>query len=184
MTTASTPAMDFAALSGGLLISRLMLGLSMAAHGAQKLFGWFHGPGLAGTGGMLERLGFRPGKPYAAADGCVEMASGLLVAFGLFGPIGPALMISGMVVAIVSVHWRNGFFATNNGFETPLLYAMGALALAFTGFGQYSLDAALGLRELGSPTFAAIAVIVGAFGGFAMLAVRHPPPPKATEMHG
>jgi putative oxidoreductase len=180
----TTPSMDLATLSGGLLILRLMLGLSMAAHGAQKLFGWFHGPGLTGTGGIFEGLGFRPGKPYAVADGFAETVSGLLVAFGLFGPIGPGLMISGMVVAIGSVHWRNGFFVTNNGFETPLLYAIGALALAFTGFGQYSLDTALGLQELASPLLAIIAVLAGVLGGFAMLAVRHPPPPKPTEMHG
>src|SRR5206468_12908427 len=110
----------------------LVLGLGMAAHGVQKLFGWFGGYGLAGTGGFLESLGFKPGKAFAAADGLAETVGGLLVAFGFLGPIGPALMISGMVVAILTVHWRNGFFVTNNGFETPLLYAIGALALAFT----------------------------------------------------
>jgi putative oxidoreductase len=83
-------------------------------------------------------------------------------------------MISTMLVAIVTVHWGNGFFAASNGIELPFLYAAGALALAFTGFGAFSLDALLGLAGLESPALAALAVIVGLLGGLAALALRHP----------
>ena len=90
----------------GLVILRLVIGPLMAAHGAQKLFGWFGGYGLNGTGGFFEQLGFRPGRLFAGAAGAAELASGTLVTLGLFGPVGPALMISVMVVAAVSVSGR------------------------------------------------------------------------------
>ena len=184
MTIPSTNPVDLATLSGGLLILRVVLGLGMAAHGAQKLFGWFGGYGLAGTGGFLETLGFKPGKVFAAADGLAEFSSGLLVAFGLLGPVGPALMISGMLVAIVTVHWPKGFFGTAGGFELPLLYATAALALAFVGFGRYSLDAVTGLDQLVSPALAAGAVTLGALGGLATLALRRHEAPKPAEARG
>jgi putative oxidoreductase len=174
MTISSTTGLDLATISAGLLVARLVLGLGMAAHGAQKVFGWFGGYGLAGTGGFFEQLGFRPGKAFAAVEGLGEVVSGLLVAFGLLGPVGPAMMISLMLVAMAAVHWHHGFFVADNGIEHPLLYAAGALALAFTGFGAYSLDALVGLDGLASPTFAALAVIVGVVGGLGALVLRRP----------
>src|SRR5215470_9273999 len=100
----------------GLLVARLVLGLLMAAHGAQKLFGWFGGHGLTGTAGFFESIGFRPGHLFATAAALGEVGSGVLVALGLFGPVGPALMLSVMIVA-GSIHWPNGLFAMNNGYE-------------------------------------------------------------------
>src|SRR5438132_76626 len=108
-------------MNEGLLIVRLVFGLMMAAHGAQKLFGWFGGYGIAGTGGFLETVGFRPGKLMAAAAGGGEFASGLLVALGWLGPIGPALMVSVMTVAS-SLHLHKGLLSTTNGIELPLVY--------------------------------------------------------------
>src|SRR5438876_2402289 len=129
----------------GLFVARVVFGSLMAAHGAQKLFGWFGGYGLAGTGGFFEALGFRPGRFFAAAAGLAETGGGLLVALGLFGPAGPALVVSVMIVAAVSVHWPHGLFAASNGIELPLLYGAAAAALALTGPGRFSLDALLGL---------------------------------------
>src|SRR5581483_1245282 len=106
----------------GLLLLRAAAGLVMAAHGAQKLFGWFGGHGLAGTAGFFDSLGFRPGRILAAAAGASEFAGGLLIALGLFGPVGPAVVLATMIVAM-SVHWQNGLFAMHNGIEMPLLYA-------------------------------------------------------------
>src|SRR5262245_1946131 len=123
-------------LSFGLLLARVVIGLVMAAHGAQKLFGWFGGHGLAGTGQFFSNyLGFRPGKAFAAAAGLAELSGGLLVAAGLLGPVGPALITSVMIVALVTVHWQHGLFASNNGIEVPLLYITAALGLALAGYG-------------------------------------------------
>src|SRR5438132_5227391 len=95
----------------GFLLARLVFGLVMAAHGAQKLFGWFGGYGIAGTGGFFESLGFRQGRLCAFGAGLSEFAGGLLVALGFLGPIGPPLIILVMIVAALTVHWRHGLFA-------------------------------------------------------------------------
>jgi len=166
---------DLATVSAGLLLGRLVLGLLMAAHGAQKLFGWLGGHGLAGTGGFFESLGFRPGRAFALAAGLAEFGGGLLVAFGLLGPLGPALIVSVMVVAALAVHRSGGLFAMTNGVELPLLYAAGAIALALTGPGAYSLDALLGFERLWTPAVAWSAIAVGIVGGAANLLVRRAP---------
>src|SRR5205823_12797645 len=106
-------------MSLGLVMVRAVVGLLMAAHGSQKLFGWFGGYGIAGTGGFFETIGFRPGPLLAIAAGFSEFAGGILVALGFLGPIGPALMLSVMIVAGVSVHLKGGLFAMNNGIEVP-----------------------------------------------------------------
>src|SRR4051812_21522646 len=107
-------------LSLGLLVARVVIGLIMAAHGAQKLLGWFGGHGLEKTGAGFAQLGFHPGRAFAAAASLTEIVSGILVATGFLGPIGPALMISVMIVAIITVHWQHGLFAEAHGIELPL----------------------------------------------------------------
>jgi putative oxidoreductase len=131
-----------------LVIVRAIVGVGIAAHGAQKLFGAFGGHGLSGTGKFFEKLGFRPGGVFAMAAGSGEFFGGLLTAVGLLGPIGPAIVILVMLVAVVTVHLGNGFFAANNGVELPLAYAASALLLAFAGPGPFSLDVRLGLTSL------------------------------------
>ena len=163
---------DGATLSSGLLVARLVFGLLMAAHGTQKLFGWFGGYGLAGTGGFFETLGFRPGRAFAAAASLTEITGGLLLALGFLGPVGPALIISVMMVAAVSVHWQNGLFASSNGIELPLLYAAGAITLALTGPGLFSLDAVLGLTSLWTPGIVWAAIAIGVAGGLVNLGLR------------
>jgi putative oxidoreductase len=161
----SSSVLDSQTVSIGLLIGRLVVGLLMAAHGTQKLFGWFGGHGLEGTGQFLGSLGFEPGRRFATLAGLAQVGSGLLIALGFLGPIGPAIMLSVMIVAAMSVHWRNGLFATNDGIEVPLLYATGAVALALTGFGRYSLDAIVGPTALEAPAVTLIALAVGIVGG-------------------
>jgi putative oxidoreductase len=170
-----TYAIDPQTFSIGVLILRVVIGLVMAAHGAQKLFGWFGGYGLRGTGSFFEQLGFRPGTAFAAAASVSEVASGILVAIGFLGPIGPALMLSVMIVAGVTVHLKHGLFAGKNGIELPLLYAAGAFGLALTGYGEYSLDAALGFAGRWAASFTWIVLALGIAGGFVNLALRRPP---------
>src|SRR3982751_1510848 len=164
------------AFSAGLLALRLVLGLGMAAHGSQKLFGWFGGHGLAGTGGFFEMIGFRPGRLFALAAGVTEFASGLLIALGFLGPVGPALMLSVMIVAALTVHWKNGYFAQSNGIELTVMFAVGAIALAFTGFGAFSLDAVTGLAAVFSPIEVVGALVLGVLGAIGNLAMRRSQP--------
>jgi putative oxidoreductase len=160
-------------MDAGLVLIRVIIGPLMAAHGAQKLFGWFGGYGLTGTGGFFEGLGFRPGRLFAATAAVAEIASGVLVTVGLLGPVGPALLLSVMVVAAITVHWPN-VFAQSNGIEVPLLYGTAATAIALTGFGAYSLDAALGLSTLWTPSINLGALALGVLGGLANLGLRRP----------
>jgi putative oxidoreductase len=166
----------------GLLLARLFLGLGVASHGAQKLFGWFGGYGIKGTGGFFEgTLGLKPGTLFAAMSGIGEFVGGLLVATGWLGPVGPALIISVMVVAIVTVHWGHGFFVTSNGIELPLMNIAGSLALAFAGFGPYSLDAFAPIDALASPSAAWIAIIIAVVGALLSIIGRKPPAPAPTK---
>jgi len=163
-------------MDSGLFVLRVVFGLLIAAHGSQKLFGWLGGYGIAGTGGFFESLGFRPGRFFAALAGAGEFVGGVLAALGLLGPVGPALMLSVMIVAAGSVHWQHGLFAASNGIEVPLVYGAGATALALIGPGAYSVDALLGLTSLWTPTLAWAAVAIGVIGGAANLALRRPAP--------
>ncbi len=157
----------------GLLIARAIIGLLMAAHGTQKLFGWFGGVGLNVTGEFMTTIGFNQGRAFAAIASIVEITSGLLIALGSLGPVGPALMISVMIVAAMTVHWKNGLFAGKNGIEIPLLYASLALVFAVVGFGPYSLDAMLGIHNPWAPSFTWAVIAIGIAGGLGNVALGH-----------
>jgi putative oxidoreductase len=159
----------------GLLVLRLTVGLTMAAHGGQKLFGWFGGYGIAGTGGFLESLGFRPGKVHAGLAGTAELVGGLLIALGLLTPVGAALVIAVMVVAIGSVHLPKGFFVSDGGFEYNLMIVASSAALAFAGPGAYSLDAVDGLYPAGW-VVGVVTVLAGLVLGAGALAARRAAP--------
>jgi putative oxidoreductase len=158
----------------GLLILRAVVGLSMAGHGAQKLFGWFGGKGLEGTGTHFEEFGFQPGRPFAAAAGLSEFAGGILLAAGLFTPFGAAAILSAMLVAILSAHIRSKFFAMANGIEYPFLYAAAAISLALTGAGAFSFDAAIGLGFVNDAYVVGGILITSVLGAAVTLALRRP----------
>jgi putative oxidoreductase len=140
----------------GLLALRLGVGGTLAAHGTQKLFGWFGGTGLEGTTGGMRAMGFHPPRTSALLAGLGEAGGGLLLTLGLATPVAGAATASTMVAA-GAVHRPAGFFATEGGFEyTGVLGLVGA-ALAITGPGRYSLDAALGDR-LNRPWMTAVAL--------------------------
>lgn len=160
-----------------LLIARVAIGLGFAAHGAQKLFGWFGGYGLKNTGEFMVTLGFPQGRLFGAAAAVAETASGVLVAIGLLWPLGPALMIVMMLTAALTVHVKNGFFNMSNGYELPLVYAMSALVLTFTGPGAYSLDRLIGFDRFYDPRIDWIVIAVAVLIGLANSGLRRAPAP-------
>ncbi|WP_373182923.1 DoxX family protein [Halomonas campaniensis] len=130
----------------GALALRIPVGLILAAHGAQKLFGWFGGYGLAGTAQWLESIGLAPGLLMALLAGGAEFFGGLALMLGLLTR--PAALVSAftMLVAIVSVHLGNGLFLANNGYEFALALLAATVALTFQGAGRLSLDGLLARR--------------------------------------
>lgn len=122
------------------LALRLPLGIIFAAHGAQKLFGWFGGYGLEGTGQWMASIGLEPGVLLAALSGSAEFFGGLLLILGLLTRPSALVLAVTMVVAIFSVHINNGLFMSNNGYEFGLALLAGAVSLLISGGGRASLD--------------------------------------------
>ena len=166
----------------GLLIARATIGTSMAAHGAQKAFGWYNGPGPEKAAGSMERMGFEPGDRYAQAAAWTEIAGGTLTAIGLGGPIGPALVLSTMIVAQTTDYEKSGkYFNSEGGNEIAILYGAAALALVSSGPGAIALDGALNLGALRNPWITTVAVAGAAIGAFAILGQRTKSPRSAPE---
>jgi putative oxidoreductase len=159
----------------GLLIVRFVVGLTLAAHGAQKLFAWFGGYGPDGTGQFMEALGFRPGRRHAVMAGLAEFGGGLLLAIGFLTPLGATLIASVMLVATITVHLKAGFFMTSGGYEYNLVLAATAISLAFTGPGTWSIDMLLGYSLAGN-VWGVGAVVTAVLGAVVQLAQRHVAP--------
>ena len=122
------------------LALRLPIGITFMAHGAQKLFGWFGGYGLEGTGGWMESIGLAPGFIMALLAGSAEFFGGLFILLGLLTrPAAIALSFT-MIVAIFSVHFANGLFMANNGYEFGLALLAASISLALSGSGKLALD--------------------------------------------
>ena len=155
--------MDF-----GLLVLRMTVGLTLAAHGGQKLFGWFGGSGVDVTGQRLALLGFHPGRRYALLAGWVEMAGGLLLTLGFLTPVAAAVVFSVMLVAGVSAHLKKGFFISAGGSEYTLVLGVAGLTLAFTGPGALSFDAWLG-QSVNGVAWGFSALAVGLVAGLLQL---------------
>lgn len=128
------------------LALRLPLGIIFTAHGAQKLFGWFGGYGLQGTGQWMASIGLEPGVLMAALAGSAEFFGGLLLIAGLFTRPAALVLAFTMLIAIVSVHLGNGLFMSNNGYEFGLALLSGAVALVISGGGSASVDRWLSAR--------------------------------------
>lgn len=148
------------------LVLRAAVGLTLAAHGAAKLWGWFGGHGLDRTAGFLESLGFRPARTWAGVLGVSELVGGLLLTLGLLTPLGAAAAVGVMTAAIAVVHRPKGFWVDAGGAEYPLILAVTAAVLAWMGPGAYALDPALGLGFEGLPAalFAAVVGVVAGLG--------------------
>jgi putative oxidoreductase len=161
-------------LALGLLILRVGVGLTIAGHGAQKLFGWFGGSGISGTAAGMGRVGFRPGPLWAWVAGLGEFGGGVLLTLGLLSPLGGFAVAGAMVVAIVSSHLSKGFWNRNGGIEFPLMIAVPALALTLIGPGAYSFDQALNLRLPEPLTWIVVALGTAATVGAALGSRRRP----------
>ena len=128
------------------LLLRLVLGGLLAGHGAQKLFGWFNGPGIEGTSGFMEMLGLKPGRPWAYLAGLSEFGGGVLTALGLLHPAGPVSIIGAMTMATRKAHSDKPIWVTEGGAELPVTNIAASTALIVGGPGKYSLDRVLGTR--------------------------------------
>ena len=166
----------------GLLALRLGFGAAAASHGAQKLFGWFGGHGIEGTGGFFESVGFTPGKRNATLAGLAETGGGVAVALGLAtGPAGAAL--TGNMVVASSLHGYEKFFASDGGPETALGYGLVGTVLTLTGAGRYSLDHLTG-HLLDKPWMRVVAYFSAAGAAAAIIIARRnelasrPPAPE------
>jgi len=167
-------------LDWGLLLARLVIGTALAAHGSQKLFGWFGGYGIKGTGGFLESLGFRPGELFATLAGLSEFFGGLFIVVGFAGPIGPTLVLSTMFVAIFTVHLSKGFWNSDGGWELPATNIAAALAFAACGYGALSVDALVRSLAVLHQSAVVWAVLgLGVVGAIANLLVRRDPTPQS-----
>src|SRR5437764_2033852 len=145
-------------LSLGLLILRLVAGLTIAAHGAQKLFGWFGGPGFTKMAQGLQTQGFKPGWLWTVFVILGEFGGGLSFALGFLTPLGAAGIFGAMFMAIFKSHWKNGFWNSKRGLEFPLALMAGGVTIGLTGPGSYSLDALFGITLPSPLLFLALAV--------------------------
>jgi len=154
----------------GLLALRLGFGAAAASHGAQKLFGWFGGYGIEGTGGFFESVGFTPGKRNATLAGLAEFGGGAAVALGLAtGPAGAAL--TGNMAVASSLHGFDKFYGQDGGPETALTYGLVGTVLTLTGAGRYSLDSLTG-HVLDKPWMRAVAYVSAAGAAAAVILAR------------
>lgn len=134
----------------GALALRVPVGIIFAAHGAQKLFGWFGGYGLEGTGQFFGSVGLNPGYLMALLAGAAEFFGGLALVFGLLVRPAAAALAFAMLIAIFAVHWSKGFFAGAGGYEYALALFAASVSLLVSGAGRWSVDAALGAPARGS----------------------------------
>jgi putative oxidoreductase len=157
-------------MSVALLVLRVIVGALFAGHGSQKLFGWFKGHGLHGTGSYFESIGLTPGVALAFLAGAAELAGGLLLGFGLFLPVACLLLVAVMATAIATVHWKNGVWVSDGGFEFPLVLAAVAFAVTAIGPGSISLDNLFGI-DWASLKWAVAATVVGVIAGLVSVAI-------------
>lgn len=161
-------------------LARTTIGLIFVGHGTQKLFGWFGGEGLEGTGAFFEQLGLRPGRRYALAAGATEAGGGLLFALGAATPLAAAAISGSMITAIRTVHWEKGVWASHGGYEYNLVLLAAVFGLTENGPGEWSLDGAVGRTRWGTAwAFAALAA--GAAGSAAVLAAAEHQADKEEE---
>lgn len=168
----------------GLLVLRVVIGLILMGHGAQKLFGWFGGAGLKGSRTMAVKMGFWPGAFWGLVAALSEFGGGTLLALGLLTPLAAVGIISAMGIAVFRAHWKNGFWGSKGGYEYPLTLLLVSAVIGLVGAGRYSLDALLATAGLPLPTIplfvGALILAVVAIGIGLTLGTRHAHPATAA----
>jgi putative oxidoreductase len=167
-------------VAAGLLVLRLVVGLTLTAHGAQKLFGWWGGPGMQSwTAGMV-RMRIRPAAPWAWMSALAEFLGGLGLAAGLLIPFPNLAILGSMLVAIALVHWPKGFFTAKGGYEFNLSIIAAIAAIALAGPGAYSLDAVFRIH-LPEPVTLIAGTILTVLGVGVALGTRTPQPAPESK---
>ena len=167
-------------MDAGLLIVRLVVGLTMAAHGAQKLFGWFGGYGLAGTGKFMEQIGFRPGRAQALAAGVGELGAGLFLAAGFLTPGAAAVLVAVMLVAGLGVHRQGRVLRAAGRLRVHAGAGRGRAGPRLHRSGRAVGRSRAGLHWSGA-TWGLAALVAGALGGAVPLLARRPAEAAAVK---
>lgn len=169
--------------SVGLLILRVVVGVIFAAHGAQKAFGWWSGPGYAGWTAAIERMGFRPPALWALLSTAAEAGAGLLLVLGLLTPLAAAALIAQATVMVIAVHLPKGFWNKAGGIEFPVTLFAAAAALLASGPGSISIDAGLGIAYPGALRLAlGVVAIAGALLAIGITRLRPATGPATSSV--
>ncbi|WP_024802522.1 DoxX family protein [Nocardia sp. BMG51109] len=166
------PGGDVTGVDIGLLLFRLFFGGLLFAHGAQKLFGWFNGPGMDATNASFDQMGYNPGKFFGTLAGLSELVGGGLLFLGLLTPLAGAIVLGTMLNAI-NATWHSGLFGgmQGPGYEMALLFGVVGAAIAFTGPGRISLDAGRPWQRQGL-VWGAAAVVLAVVAGVVTLILK------------
>jgi len=167
------------ALDIGILLVRLAVGITFAAHGAQKVLGWWDGPGFAKWSAGIARMGLRPPWFWAAISAGVEFAGGLLLVLGLLTPLASAFVAAQSVYIVVKVHLPRGFWSSKGGIEFPLQLLAGSLLVVAAGPGALALDGAVGLELNATTRIALLAIAVA--GALVAIAIVRPQPAPTQQ---
>jgi putative oxidoreductase len=163
-----------------LLVLRVGIGVIFVAHGLQKLFGWWEGPGWEGWKGFLGHLGERPVMFWAPLTVAAEVGGGLALIAGLLVPLAAAGLVAQTLVLFFKVHWPNGFWSQNMGIEFPIALFAGALAVQLLGPGSWALDEVLPVEVLYEPAVRWVILGLAILGGLIALAMRPAAQPAAA----
>lgn len=149
----------------GLLVIRLAVGLTFAAHGLQQSLGLWGGPGMVGWTGAMDHMGFRPAHYWALGATVAQVGGGIGLAIGLLTPIAAAALVGIGLVIVLKVHWQKGFWNSKGGFEFPLVLLAASIGILLIGPGGISIDGLLGLRLFAEAWVKWLGLIIAIGGG-------------------
>ncbi|WP_433194924.1 DoxX family protein [Nocardia sp. CA-107356] len=168
-SNSSTATLDNFATDIGLVLLRVVFGGLLAAHGSQKLFGWFNGAGWSANAATFDSMGYNPGKLFGTLAGLSEFTGGILLLLGLLTPLAAAIVLGTMINAI-NTTWGGGLL-TGKGYEMPLLFATVGAVVAFTGPGKLSLDSGRPWQRQGI-VWAVAAIVVAVIAAVVTLILK------------